>query len=155
MVCSIKNGGFSISMLVYRGVYMEASFIVRNSKIWPRLTSYSNHTSRYSSNDVPYYAARFNTCFFSKTPLQLFFFKWLFYKKILPVTATYQNTLECIVYIAVLLLGPQNNQVFVDFPCGRRGCTLESPFPEAAARKSLQEREREERSRSRNCESRR
>ena len=67
--------------------------------------------------------------FFPKPPLQLFFFKWLFYKKNLPVTARYQNTLEClvyidiyyIIYIAVLLIGPKSNQVFVDFPCGQPG----------------------------------
>ena len=56
--------------------------------------------------------------------------------------------------IAVLLIGPKNNQVFVDFPCGQPGMYVGVTFPEAA-RKSLQEREREERARSRNCESRR
>ena len=29
-------------------------------------------------------------------------------------------------YIAVLLIGPRNNQVFVDFPCGRGGIGRQS-----------------------------
>ena len=33
------------------------------------------------------------------------------------------------VYIAVLLIGPKNNQVFVDFPCGQPGDVRRSHLP--------------------------